>query len=136
VKFFPGTAVRAKADHYVRLRRHFQQKGTRSVSRRLIVIAGRARRLKQEHNHDISRQIVDAYPHSLIGLEDLTHIRDRTKRRHGKKATVQQRRAHRHAAQWPFAELHGYVATKALLTESKALKVDTYKTSQAYARCG
>jgi putative transposase len=116
--FFPGKAARAYADHYARLRKRLQHQGTRSATRRLlIVLAGRERRLKHERNHQISRQIVDAYPHSLIGLEDLTHIRERahTKRKHGKKASVKQRKANRHASQWAFAELHGYVAYKALL---------------------
>jgi IS605 OrfB family transposase len=94
--------------------------------------------LKHERNHQISWQIVDAYPHSLIGLEDLTHIREHTgrKRKHGKKATKKQRRANRHASQWSFAELHAYVAYKALLNGSMAVKVDAYKTSQACPRCG
>ena len=134
--FFPGKAVRASADHYARLRRHLQHKGTRSATQRMIAIAGRERRLKQDRNHIISRQIVTAYPHSLIGLEDLTHIRERSKRKHGKKATVKQRRANRHASQWAFAELHGFVAYKALLNGSMAVKVDAYKTSQACPRCG
>lgn len=138
MQFFPGQEVRAIADHYARLRKRLQHKGTRSATRRLIVITGRERRLKQERNHTISRRIVDAYPHSLIGLEDLTRIRERTRhtRKHGKKATVKQRRANRHAAQWSFAELHGYVAYKALLSGSMAVKVDAYKTSQACPRCG
>jgi transposase len=115
-RFFPGTEVRAKADHYARLRKRLQHQGTRAATRRLIVIAGRERRLKHERNHTISRRIVDAYPHSLIGLEDLTHIRERTqtKRKHGKQASRKQRRANRHASQWAFAELHGYVGYKAL----------------------
>jgi putative transposase len=100
------------------------------------VIAGRERRLKQECNHHISRQIVDAYPRSLIGLEDLSHIRERTKRKQGKKTSAKQRRANRHASQWTFAELHGYVAYKALLSGSMAVKVDAWKTSQACPRCG
>jgi IS605 OrfB family transposase len=136
MRFFPGKEVRAIADHYARLRKRLQQKGTRSATRRLIVIAGRERRLKQDRNHSISRRMMDAYPHSLIGLEDLTHIRERRKRKHGKKATVKQRRANRHAAQWAFAELHGFVAYKALLNGSMAVKVDAYKTSQACPRCG
>jgi len=134
--FFPGKEVRAKADHYARLRKRLQRKGTRSATRRLVVIAGRERRLKQERNHSISRRIVDAYPHSLIGLEDLTHIRERRKRKHGKKVSQKQRRANRHASQWAFAELQGYVAYKALLACSRAVKVDAYKTSQACPRCG
>ena len=143
--FFPGTETRAKADHYARLRKRLQHKGTRSATRRLIVVSGRERRLKQQRNHRISRQIVDAYPHALIGLEALTHIREHTGRKRKrtrkqgkqrKNATVKQRRANRHASQWAFAELHGYVAYKALLSGSMAVKVDAYKTSQACPRCG
>jgi putative transposase len=116
-QFFSGSETRAKADHYARLRKRLQHKGTRSATRRLVVLAGRERRLKHERNHHISRQVVDTYRHSLIGLEDLTHIRERTKRRRrlGKRATVKQRRANRHASRWAFAELHSYVAYKALL---------------------
>jgi putative transposase len=138
VRFFPGTGVRAKADHCARLRKRLQHKGTRSATRRLMVVSGRERRLKHERNHLISRQIVDAYPHSLIGLEDLTHIRERTqaKRRHGRKASQKQRRANRHASQWAFAELQGYIAYKASLVGSKAVRVDAYHTSQACPRCG
>jgi putative transposase len=138
--FFPGAQIRAQiraqADHYARLRKRLQRKGTRSATRRLVVIAGRERRLKHERNHSISRQIVTAYPHSLIGLEELTHIRERRKRKHGKQASRKQRRANRHASQWAFAELQGYVAYKALLNGSMAVKVDAYKTSQACPRCG
>jgi len=134
--FFPGKAVRAKADHYARLRKRLQHKGTRSATRRLIVIAGRERRLKHDRNHTISRRMVDAYPRSLIGLEDLSNIRERTRRKRGKHASVKQRKANRHASAWAFAELHGYVAYKALLAGSMAVKVDAYKTSQACPRCG
>jgi putative transposase len=134
--FFPGKEARAKADHYARLRKRLQQKGTRSATRRLVVIAGRERRLKQERNHIISRCIVDAYPASLIGLEDLTDIRERAKRRHGKRASRKQRKVNRRASQWAFAELQSYIAYKALLSGSMAVKVDAYKTSQACPRCG
>ncbi len=134
--FFPGQAARAHADHFARLRKRLQHKGTRSATRRLVVIAGRERRLKQQRNHLISRRLVDAYPHSLVGLEDLTHIRARTQRRHGKRATVKQRKANRHASAWAFAELHSYVAYKALLGGSMAVKVDAHYTSQCCPRCG
>lgn len=134
--FFPGKEARAKADHCARLRKRLQHKGTRSATRRLVVIAGRERRLKLDRNHVISRRIVDVYPHSLIGVEDLAHIRERTKRTHGKKASRKQRRANGHASKWAFAELHGYLAYKALLVGSMAVKVDAWKTSQACPRCG
>jgi putative transposase len=134
--FHGGKQVRAQADHYARLRKRLQRQGTRSATRRLGVIAGRERRLTHERNHLISRQIVDAYPASLIGLEDLTDIRERAKRRHGKRASRKQRKANRRASQWAFAELQSYLAYKALLSGSVAVKVDAYKTSQACPRCG
>ena len=134
--FFPGKQVRAKADHYARLRKRLQQKGTRAATRRLVVIAGRERRLKQDRDHLISRRIVDAYPHSLIGLEDLTNIRERTRRKRGKRASAKQRRANRHASAWACSELHSYLAYKAVLAGSMAVKVDAYHTSQACPRCG
>src|SRR3981081_3461305 len=135
-RFYSGKASRAKADHYARLRKRLQHKGTRSATRRLVVIAGRERRLKQATNHTISRHIVDSHPHSIIGLEDLTHIRERTKRKRGKKATKKQRKANRHASVWAFAELQGYLAYKALLAGSMTMRVDAYHTSQACPRCG
>jgi putative transposase len=137
--FYSGKAVRAKADHYARLRKRLQLKGTRAATRRLVLVAARERWLKQERNHVISRRIVDAYPRSLLGLEDLTHIHERTKRRRsrcGKKASQKQRKVNRHASTWAFAELQDYLAYKALLAGSMAVKVATSYTSQACPRCG
>jgi hypothetical protein len=61
IQVFPGTTVRAQADHFARLRKRLQQQGTRSVTRRVVEIAGRGRRLKQERNHLISRQSTRRY---------------------------------------------------------------------------
>lgn len=134
--FYSGKAVRAKADHYARLRKRLQQKGTRSATRRLRAMSGRERRLMQDCNHQISRRIITQHPHSLIGLEDLTHLRERTKQKHGKHATRKQRKANRHASKWAFAELHGYIAYKATLAGSLAVKVDAHYSSQACPLCG
>jgi IS605 OrfB family transposase len=143
--FYSGKAVRAKADHYARLRKRLQKKGTRSATRRLVVISGRERRLKQDANHQISHHIVTEHPHSLIGLEDLTHIRERTKRRTHKRkqkgkgyepVSVKARKANRHESSWAFAELHSFIAYKAMLAGSMAVKVDAHYTSQACPMCG
>src|SRR5215469_8563911 len=96
-QFYPGKEIRAKADHYARLQKRLQQKGTRSATRRRMAIGQRERRLKLNTNHTISKRILDTHPHSFIGLEDLTDIRDRIKRKKGKKASKRQRRASRHA---------------------------------------
>jgi len=134
--FHTGKQVVPKANHYARLRKRLQKKGTRSATRRLVVIAGRERRLKQDANHVISKRIVTRYPHALIGLEDLKDIRERTKRKHGKKASKKQRKANATYSKWAFAELHSMIAYKALLHESMAIKVDANYTSQACPRCG
>jgi IS605 OrfB family transposase len=92
--------------------------------------------VQRERNHRISRQIVNAHPRSLIGWEELTHIRERAKRRHGKGASAKQRRANRHASQGAFAELQSSIAYTAVLVGSMTVRVDAYQTSQACRRCG
>jgi IS605 OrfB family transposase len=79
---------------------------------------------------------VSAHPHALLGLEDLTDIRERTKRKKGKRATKKQRKANAVLSKWAFAELHALLAYKALLAGSMAIKLDAHHTSQACPRCG
>jgi putative transposase len=134
--FHSGKRVRAKANHSARLRKRLQQKGTRSAKRRLLAISGRERRLKQDAHHVVSKHIVEQHPHSLIGLENLTDIRERTKRRKGKKASKKQRKANAAFSKWSFAELHSMIAYKTLLNNSMAIKVDANYTSQACPICG
>ncbi len=76
------------------------------------------------------------YPHSLIGLEELKDIRERTKRKRGKKASKKQRTANVASSKWAFAELQSMIAYKALDACSMAIKVDANFTSQACPRCG
>jgi putative transposase len=79
--FHPGKRVRHKANHYARLRKRLQKKGTRGAKRRLRRIEQRERRLKMQANHTIAKQIIQQHPHTLIGLEQLTDIQERTKRK-------------------------------------------------------
>ncbi len=134
--FYSGKQTVPQANHYARLRKRLQRKGTRSATRRLRAISGRERRLKQDANHVVSKRITERYPHALIGLENLMDIRERTKRRKGKKATATQRKSNARQSKWAFAELHSMIAYKALLTNSMAVKVDAHYTSQACPMCG
>ena len=134
--FHSGTSVVAKANHYARLRKRLQQKGTRAATRRLVRISQRERRLKQDANHVVSKRLVEQHPHSLIGLENLTNIRERTRRTRGKKASKKQRKANARQSTWAFAELHAMIAYKATVQNSMAVKVDTHYTSQACPLCG
>ena len=89
---------------------------------------------------------MNAHPHTLIGLEELTGIRERTRRRRRRRkkngkgtelVSPKARRANRHASRWAFAELHGMIAYKAALSKSSlAVKVDADYTSQACPLCG
>ncbi|GER86927.1 transposase [Dictyobacter vulcani] len=134
--FYAGKQIVPKANHYARLRKRLQKQGTRSATRRLVAISGRERRLKLDANHRVSKSIVTAHPHSLIGLENLADIRERTRRRKGKKASKKQRKANHAYSKWSFAELQSMIAYKALLHSSMAIKVDTHYTSQACPMCG
>jgi putative transposase len=134
--FHSGKRVVASANHYARLRKRLQKKGTRSATRRLVVISGRERRLKQDANHSISKSIVTRYPNHMIGLEHLTAIRERTKRKKRKKASQKQRKANATYSKWSFAQLHAMIAYKALLSGSMAIKVDANYTSKACPMCG
>jgi putative transposase len=132
--FFSGKEAMHKASRYHKARQTLQRKGTRSATRRLVAISGRERRFIADVNHKISKKLVQ--PNSLIGLEDLTGIRDRTKTKSGKKASKKQRRANRNRAKWSFAELHGYVDYKAILIGSIATKVPAHYTSKSCPKCG
>ncbi len=134
--FHSGKRIVPKANHYARLRKRLQKKGTRSTTRRLVIISGRERRLKQDANHVVSKRIVTRFPHALIGLEELKDIRERTKRKRGRRASKKQRRANAAYSKWAFAELHGYIDYKALLQGSMAIKVDANFTSKACPMCG
>jgi len=134
--FHSGKRIVSKANHYARLRKRLQKKGTRSATRRLVVISGRERRLKADANHVVSKRIASAHPHALIGLENLTDIRDRTKRRGGNKASQKQRKANAIYSKWAFAEVHAMIAYKALGYSSMAIKIDAHYTSQACPMCG
>jgi putative transposase len=122
-----------------------QQKGTRGAKRRLRRIERREVRFKQQANHRIAKQIITQHPHALIGLENLTDIRERTKRKKRKRkkngkgtepVSPEARKANRVYSQWSFAELHNLISYKAALAGSLAVKVDADYTSKRCPVCG
>ena len=143
--FHSGKRIRHKANHYARLRKRLQKKGTRGAKRRVRRIEQRERRLKLQANHTIANQIVKQHPHALIGLEQLTDIRERTTRRkrrrkkNGKgyeQVSPKARKANRVYSQWSFAELHDLISYKAALGSGLSIKVDADYTSKACPVCG
>lgn len=134
--FQSGKQARQKKDHYSRLRKNLQRKGTRSATRRLTEISGRERRFIADWNHKLSLRILRRFPNALIGLEDLTNIRDRTEGRSNANASRKSRKNKRRRSQWSFAELQTFLAYKAPLNGSMAVKVDANYTSQSCTQCG
>ena len=143
--FHSGKRVRHTANHYARLRKRLQKKGTRGAKRRLGRIEQRERRLKLQANHIVARQIITQHPHALIGLEQLTGIRESKRRRRRKRkkngkgferVSPKARKANRVYSQWSFAELHALLSYKAALSGSQSIKVDADYTSKACPRCG
>lgn len=143
--FHTGKNIISQANHCARLRTRLQKKGTRSATRRFVAISGRERRLKQNANHVVSKRIVTQHPQSLIGLEALTDIRERTPRRtHIRKKDGQgfervsrkQRQSNATYSKWSFAELQAMITYKARLRGSLVIKVDAHYTSKACPVCG
>ncbi len=134
-QFFSGKETIHKANQYQRVRKNLQRKGTRSATRRLRLVSGRERRFTADINHQLSKQIVT--PNTLFGLEDLTHIRERTKPKNkGKSASKKQKKANRKQAKWSFSELHSFIDYKAVFVKSLAIKVDADYTSKGCPKCG
>src|SRR5438105_2273133 len=60
-----------------RLKRKLQAKGTRSAKRHLKKLSGKQFRRRRDHDHVLSKRIVEnAPPGATIVLENLKHIRD------------------------------------------------------------
>jgi transposase len=59
-----------------------------------------------------SKRIIERYPKVVIGIEELSGIRERTRRKGGKRASARQRKANAVASKWSFSELHGLIAYK------------------------
>ena len=113
----------------VRLRRKLQAKGTKSAKRHLRKLSGRTARRRCDHDHVVSRRIVDGVPAgATIAVENLTDIRSRVR---AKKANGGQRRLH----SWSFANLRACIAYKSEERGIRVEGVDPRHTSQTCHRC-
>jgi putative transposase len=78
--FYDGGDLLWGQNHYFRVRRSLQHKGTRSAKQALRRLSGRENRFVLNRLHTISRRIVeeaDAHDCAYIAVERLTHIRER-----------------------------------------------------------
>jgi IS605 OrfB family transposase len=112
-----------------RLKRALQSKGTKSAKRHLRQLKGKQLRRRRDHDHVISKRIVQSTPvGATIALENLKNIRGRAKQRKGK----QQRRLHA----WSFHQLAGFIEYKTHERGIRVVYIDPRNTSKACSCCG
>jgi IS605 OrfB family transposase len=130
-KFFAGGEIKNKRNIYSKMRARLQSKGTLSAKRVLKRLAGKEQRFMKDVNHCISKAIVKFAVQenvSVIGLEDLTEVRDRTNGKLHKK----QRYLHN---SWAFRQLQSFIEYKAKQVGILVEYVDPAYTSQTCNRC-
>lgn len=112
------------------LRSDLQARGSLSAKRHLRKLAGRQRRFQKDINHQISKRLVEEAQRTnrAVALEELTHIRARTRAR-----GADQRARH---SNWSFAQLRQFIDYKARLAGIPVIFVDPQYTSQQCAVCG
>ena len=133
-RFYHGGHQRHLAERAASTRSALQTKGTRGAKAVLRKLALRERRLNADTAHCVSKSIAE--PHAMVGLEWLKDIRNRTGRRHSKKASVKRRKANRKVSSWSFAEVQAKTAYKTRLSGGIPVWVDADYTSQGCPVCG
>ena len=128
-KFFAGGEIKNQRNIYSKMRARLQSKGTLSAKRVLKHLTGKEQRFMKDVNHCISKSIIKFAVQekvSIIGLEDLTNIRDTTNVR------KKQRYLHNSLA---FRQLQGFIEYKAKQVGVLVEYVDPAYTSQTCNRC-
>ena len=133
-----GSQITEVRDKYSRVRASLQKratKGTRSTRRRarqiLQRLQGRERRFQSWLNHNISKLIILSAltSNSIVAIEDLTGIRERTnKLTRGK---IERRRSN----SWSFFQLRQFLEYKAIQVGVEVVAVSPRYTSQTCHQC-
>lgn len=129
--FFAGGEIKNRRNIYKNMRARLQSKGTLSARRMLNHLAGKEKRLMTDVNHCISKAIVKFAVENgvnVIGLEDLTGIRDRT----NNKLRKEQKYMHN---SWAFRQLQTFIEYKAKNAGIITEYVNPEYTSQTCNRC-
>ncbi|MCA2711197.1 MAG: transposase [Microcystis sp. M015S2] len=133
-----GEGIKETRDKYSRVRASLQRKasqGTRSTRRRcreiLKRLSGRERRYQAHLNHVISKAIVAEAKstNSIIAIEDLTGIRERTNQQPRNK--TERRRSN----SWAFYQLRQFLEYKGIKEGVEVIAVNPRYTSQTCHCC-
>ena len=112
------------------LRSNLQSVGTKSAKRHLKRLSGKQRRFQRDVNHVLSKRLVLNAERTKrgIALEDLTHIRKRTR------VKGKENRAKR--TNWSFRQLRDFISYKAEMRGIPITLVNPAYTSQRCFVCG
>lgn len=126
---YEATEVNKLRQHYPKVRRSLQRKGTKGAKRALKRLSGRERRHMRHVNHTISKRLIDTALKTQrdIALEDLTGIRQRTKVRQAQRYEQQS---------WAFSQLRQFVSYKAEQVGVGLRLINPRYTSQTCHVCG
>jgi putative transposase len=104
-------------------------KRPRSIRRLLKRMSGREQNFKKHTNHVISKKLVLKAQDSArgIAIEDLTHIRKRTRFRRSQRAKM---------SGWSFAQLRQFLTYKTKLAGVQLILVNPRNTSRTCSACG
>lgn len=130
-KFFAGGEIKNKRNIYSKMRARLQSKGTLSAKRVMKRLSGKEQRFMKDVNHCISKSMIKFAVQenvSVIGLEDLTNIRENTNGKLHKK----QRYLHN---SWAFRQLQSFIEYKAKQVGILVEYVNPEYTSQTCNRC-
>lgn len=128
-KFFAGGEIKNKRNIYSKMRARLQSKGTLSAKRILKHLTGKEQRFMKDVNHCISKSIIKFALQenvSVVGLEDLTNIRDTT--------NVRKKQRYLHNS-WAFRQLQSFIEYKAKQVGILVEYVNPEYTSQTCNRC-
>jgi putative transposase len=137
-KSWSGEGIKKTRDKYSRVRASLQKKasqGTRSTRRRarniLKRLSGRERRYQTWLNHNISKAIVTEakLTNSIVAIEDLTGIRERTNQQPRNK--TERRRSN----SWAFYQLRNFLEYKGIKEGVEVIAVNPRYTSQTCHCC-
>ncbi|MDC0835257.1 transposase [Geitlerinema sp. CS-897] len=126
-----GESVNKIRERFARVRASVQAKGTKGAKRLLKRLSGRERRYQSWVNHNISKQIVRRAKatQSIIALEDLTGIRERTN------CQPRSKTERRRSNSWAFYQLRLFIDYKAIKEAVEVITVPPAYTSQTCHNC-
>lgn len=133
-----GKQITQTRNKYAKTRALVQAKSTkgtrssrRSCHRLLARLSGRERRFQSWHSHKISKQLVEQahLSNSMIALEDLTGIRERTS------SQPKSKKERRLSNNWAFYQLRQYIEYKAIGAGVKVVFIPPAYTSKTCHKC-